>query len=902
MGLVVPGAWSPATAGTASPAVAAAPPPLRVMPLGDSITQGYAPVDTADGVPPGTNGGYRTDLWQLFRADGRAVDFVGNADPVGPERLGDKDHQGHGGFRIDQISGGLDRPCGDMNKGENVRKWVTLAQPDVVLLHIGTNDINLQCNLGSGSAALADRLGELIGHISQAAPKAVVYVATIVPINNATHPGPPPGVPRPPNNDWNAQARAYNARIPAIVQARGGNVRLVDMNSAVPVGDFHDGLHPTTGGYSKMAARWHAAMTSAPMSRWEAESGVLGGLTKVVDTINASGQKKVGHFDAPGSQVDLTVTAPTAGPYRIYTRGANGSGSTCSLQLTVNGGAGQRLSYPSINWDQWEIKAAEVWLKAGTNTVRLAHDTCHVEVDSIDVTPGLAMYPRAIRLSNNKILASLNTSSTGGLTDMSRFYESTDNGQTFQPVGEVRDPEAANGNGACCGSLFEMPDGTGTLLWGTTVGMEVSGVRRPAIRVWRSTDGGRNWSYLSSCATAGSGTNPWEGLWEPEFSVDAQGYLNCFFSYDTRYESGESTQVISVVTSKDAGRTWTERPDVVNLGADHRPGMPVVRKLKDDSYVMSYEVCGKNQGAAACKVHFRKSTNGIDWGDPKSPGEVATTPDIGGGPTKVQYHAPTVAWGPSASAHGRVFMVGGLVKDQNGAILPESGKRIFVNTEKGAGNWYEIEAPVQVSFTAAPGTEELVCNNYSSALLPSADGTGLLQIATKRIGDPNTGRCTAVFGSASAQGTGGDDKITHNATYKVRSLPGDDKCVEVGLGSDVSVPNVQQWACNRLPRQDWKVEKVGEYFEFHNVASGKCLEVAGGATQQGAVVQQGSCGNTNANLWKFVNVGHDYYTIKAKHSGLCLDLDRGLGDNGTKIQQWTCNGQAPQIWRTELKP
>lgn len=636
----------------ANVAAAGAGAPLRVMPLGDSITEGY------DESTLGADGGYRTDLWQLFQADGRAVDLVGSQSG-GPARLGDKGHEGHGGWRVDHIAGGPSTVCGNMSSGANVTGWVTAARPDAVLLHIGTNDIFQGCAVGTGSATLAGRLSKLIDYITGAAPSADVYVATITPMADIAK---------------NAQVDAYNARIPGIVKSKaGGRVHLVDVNAAVPVADVSDGVHPTNGGYSKMAARWYGSLTGALPARTEAEASTST-LHKaaVVQTINASGQRKVGHIDEADSHVELSVRVPTAGPYRLYVRGANGTGASCTHRLTVNGGAARDVSYPSFGWDQWSIAPAEVWLRAGANAVRLAKGDCYAELDSVDAVASLAMYPRAIRLAhagaaNGRIIASLNTASAGGLTDMSRFYESADGGATFQPVGEVRDGEAAEGRGSCCGSLFELPAQAGslpagTLLWGTTVGMVGTPGRRPAIRVWQSPDRGRTWSYLSSCVVAEGGVRPSEGLWEPEFSVTAQGDLNCYFSDETRYPSSaeKSTQVISVVTSADGGRTWGPRRAVVDLGAGERPGMPTVRRLPSGGYVMAYELCGGAR-PRACEVHQKTSADGIGWGGPGEPGTVPR--DLDG---NALFHAPTLAVAPGASPGGRLLMVGGLVKNPSG--------------------------------------------------------------------------------------------------------------------------------------------------------------------------------------------------------------------------------------------
>lgn len=103
--------------GFATPASAESNGGVRVMPLGASITDGFT-------VP----GGYRTGLWQRMIGDGRVVDFVGSASN-GPASLGDHDHEGHSGWRIDQIDA-------------NVVTWLRAADPRTILLHIGTNDVN----------------------------------------------------------------------------------------------------------------------------------------------------------------------------------------------------------------------------------------------------------------------------------------------------------------------------------------------------------------------------------------------------------------------------------------------------------------------------------------------------------------------------------------------------------------------------------------------------------------------------------------------------------------------------------------------------------------------------------------------------------------------------------------
>nr|WP_246291313.1 GDSL-type esterase/lipase family protein [Lentzea indica] len=193
------------------------------MPLGDSITEGTQ-------VP----GGYRIGLWQRFGSGNYRVDFVG-AEFNGPASLGDHDHEGHPGWRIDQINA-------------NVVTWLQNTNPRTVLLHIGTNDVIQNFDLANAPA----RLSALVDRITATAPNADVFVATIIPMGG---------------DERESAARAYNATIPGMVQSKvnaGKRVRLVDMHSALTTSDLIDGVHPTATGYDKMAATWYSALRSVP--------------------------------------------------------------------------------------------------------------------------------------------------------------------------------------------------------------------------------------------------------------------------------------------------------------------------------------------------------------------------------------------------------------------------------------------------------------------------------------------------------------------------------------------------------------------------------------------------------------------------------------------------------------
>jgi len=214
-----------ALVGAAAPAVAESNGGVRVMPLGDSITEGTQ-----------FPGGYRIGLWQSLVNGRYRVDFVGSQFN-GPGNLGDHDHEGHPGWRIDQIDA-------------NIVNWVRNTNPRSVLLHIGTNDVIQNFNL----AGAPGRLSILIDHITATAPNADVFVATIIPLANS---------------GWQNAARTFNAAVPGIVQSKvnqGRRVHLVTMHNALTTADLVDGIHPTLNGYNKMANTWFNALRSVPGS------------------------------------------------------------------------------------------------------------------------------------------------------------------------------------------------------------------------------------------------------------------------------------------------------------------------------------------------------------------------------------------------------------------------------------------------------------------------------------------------------------------------------------------------------------------------------------------------------------------------------------------------------------
>jgi hypothetical protein len=105
-------------------------------------------------------------------------------------------------------------------------------------------------------------------------------------------------------------------------------------------------------------------------------------------------------------------------------------------------------------------------------------------------------------------------------------------------------------------------------------------------------------------------------------------------------------------------------------------------------------------------------------------------------------HAPTLAWSPSVnSPNGKLLLIGQILQNADGSVAADNGRTIFVNTEGSFRNWYEIAAPVAVN-----NPYNNYCPNYSSPLVPSADGNRVLRLAS----DYDGGVCKTYYGTGAS--------------------------------------------------------------------------------------------------------------------------------------------------------
>ncbi len=215
-------------------ALSAQTPPVALLPLGDSITHGNAAYQS-----------YRYPLWQGLVDAGLDADFIGSLDtnaggnPPFPDYQGevfDLDHEGHSGFRADEVRDGLGI-------------WLPGYTPEVALVHLGTNDI-LQ---GQTPSSTASEIGEVIDLLRADNPAVTVLVAQIIPIGPAFYHG---------------AVNELNDEIATLVASKttpASPVLLVDQFSGFdPATDTYDGVHPTASGEQKMADRWLEVILGLP--------------------------------------------------------------------------------------------------------------------------------------------------------------------------------------------------------------------------------------------------------------------------------------------------------------------------------------------------------------------------------------------------------------------------------------------------------------------------------------------------------------------------------------------------------------------------------------------------------------------------------------------------------------
>jgi lysophospholipase L1-like esterase len=196
---------------------------VRVMPMGDSLTE----VD-------GSALGFKGHLLDKLVAGGARVDYVGSQVANGPPALKDKNHEGHSGWQNADFE-------------PTAAGFVSRFQPHVIIYHVGTNDIWSDVD----RAVAISRLRAVLTSIYAARPDTHVVLAKIVRMNVGK----------------DAQLQQYNNAIPPLVKdfsTQGRRISLADLSAALTVADLQaDGVHLTDAGHRKMADALYPTVKAA---------------------------------------------------------------------------------------------------------------------------------------------------------------------------------------------------------------------------------------------------------------------------------------------------------------------------------------------------------------------------------------------------------------------------------------------------------------------------------------------------------------------------------------------------------------------------------------------------------------------------------------------------------------
>ena len=293
----------------------------RIMPLGDSIT--------------GAPGCWRALLWNRLQSSGYTnIDFVGT---LGPQNCGvahDGNNEGHAGYQAVNIANQNQLPG-----------WLSATNPDIVMMHLGTNDI-----WGARStSAIITAFGKLVDQMRANNPNMKIIVAKILPMT--------------PSNCSACYQRVVdlNAAIPAWASGKStaqSPIVVVDQwtgfNTAT---DTTDGVHPNSAGDQKMSDKWYPALTAfLSGSPIRTPTPVPGGTVRRMQSYNF--QSRYLRHQSYRARIDENVSPFEDSQFRIVPGLANANA----------------ISFESVNFPGRYLRHrnSEIWLDAsdGSSTFR----------------------------------------------------------------------------------------------------------------------------------------------------------------------------------------------------------------------------------------------------------------------------------------------------------------------------------------------------------------------------------------------------------------------------------------------------------------------------------------------------------------------------------------------------
>jgi lysophospholipase L1-like esterase len=198
----------------------AAPRTYRIMPVGDSITEGGKSFSV-----------YRVPLLEKLKAAGYSVQYVGSRSSDSP--LGRLEHEGYGGKNAEYLASVVGKSFHD-------------HPADIVLLHAGHNH-----NASENPVAKIVAANEsMIATFRKANPKVIVLLAQVIPSQKL------------PKYAYIPELNKALAKLAARLDTPAQPVILINQAEGFdPATDtIADKVHPNAQGADKMASRWFDAL------------------------------------------------------------------------------------------------------------------------------------------------------------------------------------------------------------------------------------------------------------------------------------------------------------------------------------------------------------------------------------------------------------------------------------------------------------------------------------------------------------------------------------------------------------------------------------------------------------------------------------------------------------------
>lgn len=206
---------------------------IRLMPMGDSITQGVSGAKS-----------YRFELNKMIASSGCPIRFVGTQSANSPPTDFYLAHEGYSGHSADAFLSGT------RADNEGVVAAISYQKPDVVLLHVGSVDIFV----GHDVASTLAEIDQMIATIESTKPGTLVLVANLIPWISTAAGADRPGL----IQELGNQIESY------VNESNNPNLQLVDVRTGFTADLMQkDMIHPNQQGDAHVADAFFDSIYSA---------------------------------------------------------------------------------------------------------------------------------------------------------------------------------------------------------------------------------------------------------------------------------------------------------------------------------------------------------------------------------------------------------------------------------------------------------------------------------------------------------------------------------------------------------------------------------------------------------------------------------------------------------------